>query len=415
VTGFVGLDTDKVRRLAKNLDGVADKVPALHTSLAGILNDAQGALDPGEHATTNPDLQRVQWSTGTGIGAAVPNSVLSYGAYLPSSLQTDLPDLARTMRKRCDLAEKAVRKHGYGQGITALDAFNGVTPQPPPKPKKKGWFSKYVSGPLKHGVQDVGDFVSSVFTWRNVLDAGSMALGLVMMSLASGAEVGGVALDATGGGAILGVPINVAAAGLFTAGASLALAGGGDMLYRAADGETGGGGGEEGGGGGNDDALGSKSDPLPISAEDQSLYDADTEELNGLSRSKQIAKVAKGIDEDGVFRKPEAKILRGGKHGIDWTEGPQRANKLEGGAYRPQGRFGSVADVKFATRMAMKLKPKQIGFFRLPDGSSSIQYVRNPDDPRNPFIVKANAVFVRVGPDGTIHAYPYRMIGETLP
>jgi hypothetical protein len=53
-------------------------------------------------------------------------------------------------------------------------------------------------------------------------DAGGMALGLAAMVAGVGGEVGGGLLDATGVGAVVGVPVNVASAALITAGAGLA-------------------------------------------------------------------------------------------------------------------------------------------------------------------------------------------------
>ncbi|MGO4759331.1 hypothetical protein AB4212_63745, partial [Streptomyces sp. 2MCAF27] len=94
--------------------------------------------------------------------------------------------------------------------------------------------------------------------------------------------------------------------------------------------------------------------------------------------------------------KPEAPLLRGGKHGLDWSEGTARAIK-DG---RPQGRFGSAADVKYATERGAELGPGKEGFFRLPNGHNCVEYL--PDGTtRTP-----NSIFVKVYPNGKVHAYP---------
>ncbi|MBV6698912.1 hypothetical protein KV557_17620 [Kitasatospora aureofaciens] len=88
-------------------------------------------------------------------------------------------------------------------------------------------------------------------------------------------------------------------------------------------------------------------------------------ELEGLSRKKQIDLVGRGIEVNGMKYKPEAPLLKGAKHGIDWTEGPSRASKEA----KPQGRFGTPADVQYATERAADLRPGKSGFFKLPEGA----------------------------------------------
>ncbi|WP_327296317.1 MULTISPECIES: hypothetical protein [unclassified Streptomyces] len=284
------------------------------------------------------------------------------------------------------------REHGFGQGITPLDAFNGVTPQPEPKPKKKGWFQKYISDPVEHGIEDVGGFMSSVFSWRNMLDAGSVALGAFLMAAGAGMEVGGGALDITGVGALVGVPVNIAGVAVIGTGGALALAGFGDFMTRMSDGDTDGAWDRSGSQGSSGDAA----EPQPVSEEQQQAFTQSQQKLSGLSKNKQIAEVNKGVEKDGQKFKPEGALTKGAKHGIDWHEGPQRA-KVEG---KPQGRFGSSADVKFATEKGAELGPGKTGFFKLPKDNDCIEYM--PDGS----IRKPNSVFVKVRPNGTVHAYP---------
>lgn len=54
-----------------------------------------------------------------------------------------------------------------------------------------------------------------------------------MMMLGAGGEVGGFALDATGVGAVAGVPINVVAAGAIAGGVTTAGAGAGNLIQHA--------------------------------------------------------------------------------------------------------------------------------------------------------------------------------------
>jgi hypothetical protein len=63
----------------------------------------------------------------------------------------------------------------------------------------------------------------------------SLLFGLAEIGVGAGGEVLGFALDATGAGTILGVPVNIACAGLLTTGTALALAGGAGIAYSVSD------------------------------------------------------------------------------------------------------------------------------------------------------------------------------------
>jgi hypothetical protein len=258
-----------------------------------------------------------------------------------------------------------------------------------------------------HFLEDMGEeALSDLASLGNAMlhDAGQVGEvlgGVALLTLGAGGEIGGLALDCTGIGAVLGVPAGVVSAGaiaggvgLITAGASrLAMdAAGPDRVNMTSDG--GGGGGESGDWSGTET---SKSDPQPASEEDQARYTQRKTDLSEMSRNKQIAEVGKGVTENGQTYKPEGKSLRGGKHGIDWNEGPQRA-KQEG---KPQGQFGSPADVDYAVRKAAELGPGNEGFFDLPPDNDCIEYM--PDGTTR----KPDAIYVKVRPNGTVHAYPY--------
>lgn len=135
---------------------------------------------------------------------------------------------------------------------------------------------------------------------------------------------------------------------------------------------------------------------VSVTEEQQQAFTRSQQQLEGLSTRKQAEEVAKGVERGGQKYKPEAPLLRGGKHGIDWSEGPARAIKHG----RPEGRFGSPADVKYATERGAELGPNKDGFFRLPEGHTCVEYL--PDGTtRTP-----NSIFVKVYPNGKVHAYP---------
>ena len=257
-----------------------------------------------------------------------------------------------------------------------------------------------------HFLEDFGETaLSDLASLGNAMahDAGQVGEvlgGVALLTLGAGGEIGGLALDATGIGAVLGVPAGVVSAGAIAGGVGLIGAGVGKLFMDAAGPDRVNMTSDGGGGGGGGDWSGtetSKDNPKPISEEDQAGYTQRKADLSNLRRNKQIAEVKKGITENGQKYKPEGAATSGGKHGIDWTEGPQRA-KLEG---KPQGRFGSPADVDYAVRKAAELGPGQQGFFDLPPDNDCIEYL--PDGTTR----KPDALYVKVRPDGTVHAYPY--------
>ncbi|MFC0598339.1 hypothetical protein [Streptomyces palmae] len=110
----------------------------------------------------------------------------------------------------------------------------------------------------------------------------------------------------------------------------------------------------------------------PVTEEQQHSFEQSQQHLNGLSKRKQADEVGRGFERDGQKYNPEAPLLKTGKHGVDWSEGPARAIK-DG---RPQGQFGSAADVQYAAERGAELGPNNTGFFRLPEGHNCVDIFR---------------------------------------
>jgi RHS repeat-associated protein len=95
--------------------------------------------------------------------------------------------------------------------------------------------------------------------------------------------------------------------------------------------------------------------------------------------------------------RPEEKYLGSKKHGLDWKEGPAEARKTG----KPQGQWGSQADLDFAAEKAAGLKPGEGAYFDLPPGSLSV--VHKPDGTTVP----ATRIWVRNNGTGTFHGAPW--------
>ncbi|WP_141578036.1 hypothetical protein [Actinomadura sp. WMMA1423] len=133
-----------------------------------------------------------------------------------------------------------------------------------------------------------------------------------------------------------------------------------------------------------------------VTEEQQQSFEQSQRHLDGLSKKGQSEEVGKGFERDGQRYKPEAALLKAAKHGVDWSEGRARAIR-EG---RPQGQFGSAADVQYATERGAELGPNKTGFFRLPEGHDCVEY--HPDGETS----TPDSLFVKVYPNGKVHAYP---------
>ncbi|MFE2379455.1 RNase A-like domain-containing protein [Streptomyces sp. NPDC059398] len=229
--GFRGFDAGEVGKLAADLERASAGAGALHRSIGSILTDAQQALDPGQRATHNPDLQRVQ-ETSAGSGVLVPTAPVPAFAGLPGSLGAELHLMSAEIKLRLRMFDDAKGPHSFGDGIISpVDAFNGITtrakPDPKPEPKKRSWWKKWVADPLEDAGTDVATVMQAAFSPDSLTGIFESAVGIWLMSVGVGGEFGGAALDATGIGAVAGVPVNILS--------GAAIAGGGALTYKGFD------------------------------------------------------------------------------------------------------------------------------------------------------------------------------------
>lgn len=228
--GFRGFDEGKVAKLAADLEKASAGAGSLHRSIGSILTDAQEALDPGQQATHNPNLQRVQ-ETSAGSGVLAPTAPAPTFAGLPGSLGGELHVMSAEIKLRLRMFDEAKGPHGFGDGISPVDAFNGITtrakPEAKPKPKKRPWWKKWVVDPLENTGTEVADVMQVAFSPDSLTGVFETAAGIWLMSAGVGGEFGGAALDATGVGAFVGVPVNVVS--------GAAIAGGGALTYKGFD------------------------------------------------------------------------------------------------------------------------------------------------------------------------------------
>lgn len=137
-----------------------------------------------------------------------------------------------------EILSNAVSKVSDAAG-TAAHIIGKARDQAPQKP---GFWSD-VGGVLEsawHGVENVGaDALNGLASFGNAMidhpgDTGTMLGGALLAGAGAIGDAGGAVLDATGIGAVIGVPANVVSTAAIGAGATMMAASGGDLLGHAA-------------------------------------------------------------------------------------------------------------------------------------------------------------------------------------
>jgi hypothetical protein len=139
-----------------------------------------------------------------------------------------------------EIAEEAVRAQlqawneacaGYATAVTAaIDSFRSAMPDPPPVEDRPWWREHLVDPLIVDPLLDVKETLRMLFTPEAMRAVGETLGGILLILAGGSGEIGGGALDATGVGAIVGVPINIASWGLIAGGGVLTWKGVTDYL-----------------------------------------------------------------------------------------------------------------------------------------------------------------------------------------
>jgi len=133
-----------------------------------------------------------------------------------------------------DTARTTLRSAGDA-ATTAVGRARDQAPQKPGFWDDVGSFFSDVGADLENFA---GTVVNSFASFGNALinhpgDVVTSMAGAGLMAVGAGGEIGGAALDATGIGAIIGVPANAVSAGAIATGGTMAAAGMGDLMMHA--------------------------------------------------------------------------------------------------------------------------------------------------------------------------------------
>jgi hypothetical protein len=128
-----------------------------------------------------------------------------------------------------------------------------------------------------------------------------MAAGLGLTVLSAGGEVGGIALDATGVGAVIGVPANVVSAAGIATGVGMMMASGADLGSHATGDDAVSRGGSDDGSPAPPDGPGPNTSTNP--AQMARRFDSTVKDIN-----KAIHLAKKGIPEGGPSNNPDVVV-----------------------------------------------------------------------------------------------------------
>ncbi|MGH3875027.1 MAG: putative T7SS-secreted protein [Pseudonocardiaceae bacterium] len=152
----------------------------------------------------------------------------------------DLPfnDPGEAMRQAARDTLNRARTQLSSAGDTAAKAVGSARDKAPEKPGFWDGVGDFFEDVGAGVANFAGHVVNGVASFSNAMlhhpeDLAATAAGLGLMLLGAGGEVGGVALDATGVGAVVGVPVNVVSAGAIATGGVMAAAGMGDLMMHS--------------------------------------------------------------------------------------------------------------------------------------------------------------------------------------
>ncbi|MFJ6750433.1 putative T7SS-secreted protein [Streptomyces sp. NPDC091266] len=148
-------------------------------------------------------------------------------------------DAGESKRQAARHTLQSARNQLESAGAAAARAVGAARDKAPEKPgfwSKVGDFFEDAGAGLENAA---GTVVNSLASFGNAminhpLDVGSAAAGVGLMALGGAGEVGGGALDLTVAGAAVGVPVNIASAGLIGTGGAMTAAGAGDLVMHMA-------------------------------------------------------------------------------------------------------------------------------------------------------------------------------------
>jgi hypothetical protein len=153
--------------------------------------------------------------------------------------QTPFTDPGAAQRQAAQQTLDAARAQLDSAGNDAAAAIGAARDKAPEQPGFWDEVGDFFSGLGVDAANATGTLVNAFASFGNAVlhdpaDTLTTIAGAALTVVGAGGEVGGVALDATGIGALVGVPANIVSAGAIVAGVSMVAAGGQGLARNAA-------------------------------------------------------------------------------------------------------------------------------------------------------------------------------------
>ncbi|GAA1990253.1 RNase A-like domain-containing protein [Catenulispora subtropica] len=245
----------RLQKLYTSYSEASDALSAYAPKLLAAQNKADSALRQAQD--THADLQRATItanSAASDLKTAQQNQVVNPNQQAVTDAQT----AHDTAQKNLDAAKgkldalSAQAKQAHDDRISAAkDCARALHHAQSDGIHNKHWWQHVAADVLStaddvlssvgHFVEgmayELDDILKSLFSPQSLLGIAETVAGLLMMVAGTGGEIGGIALDLTGVGALLGVPAAALSGGLIVAGGGLAAKGLHDWMAAMANGD----------------------------------------------------------------------------------------------------------------------------------------------------------------------------------
>jgi hypothetical protein len=224
-------------QVARALGGFAEMLAAAQWQMDAVRADAEQTFRSlrDAYVQSNQLLRDLNNRVGQLEGAFARHLAIA------TSIQARVQEAARQAGNQIRAAGRTspTAHHDWFQDRSRAIVLARPSPARPTEHGDSPWYmdvADWLGGRVKDAasaLEDVGRSVANFGEYAAdhpgdsaelLADGAGTALGVAAMVIGSGGEVGGVVLDATGVGAVAGVPVNIASAGLIITGASIATA-----------------------------------------------------------------------------------------------------------------------------------------------------------------------------------------------
>lgn len=327
--------------------GAADALDGYADTLQWAQGQAADAIDLWDQGEEQTRRARAAYDADVAHARKEAHDIEAHGGHAHVTILPFHDPGEATRQAARDMLARA-RDQLRREGDAAERVVAAGRDQAPEKPgllERIGSGIEHAFGKAGHFLEQVGaDVVNGFASVGNAMlhhpeDIAELLGGAALLTLGAGGEIGGVALDLTGIGAVVGVPANVVSAGAVAAGAGMMAMGAGNVARHAAEDPVEAVSAEEDQPSGYAGKSGTKTDRLKEHLTDRDL-DAARREANG----EVVARKPNGEPYDHINEVREA------QHGLR-SQIIRLQRKLGDTRLSPEDRAATQAELSEASRL----------------------------------------------------------------